>query len=115
MFLHRTLKSEYNGREDFTFQEDHAMRLSVKSLTITSALLWGGVAMFLTGIVNLVAPPYGEHFLLTMSSVYPGYHATRTLGDVLVGTGYGLVDGGIAGLVFALLYNFFAGEVAKSS
>jgi len=84
------------------------MRLSVKALAIAAALLWGVGAMFLTGLMNLIAPPFGEHFLLTMSSVYPGYHATRTLADVLVGTGYGLVDGGVCGLLFAWLYNTFA-------
>ena len=91
------------------------MRLSVKGLTLAMAILWGVCGTFLVGLYNLFFPPYGEHFLLTMSSVYPGYHATRTLGDVLVGTGYGLVDGGIAGLVFSLLYNFFAGETAQCS
>ena len=84
------------------------MRLSVKALAIAAALLWGVGAMFLTGLMNLIAPPFGEHFLLTMSSVYPGYHATRTLADVLVGTGYGLVDAAVAGLLFAWLYNAFA-------
>ena len=84
------------------------MRLSAKALAIAAALLWGVGGMFLTGFMNLIAPPFGEHFLLTMSSVYPGYHATRTLADVLVGTGYGLVDGGICGLLFAWLYNAFA-------
>ena len=83
------------------------MRLSVWAMTITAALMWGGYAMFGTGMLNLVWPSYGEHFLLTMSSVYPGYHATRTLGDVLVGTGYGVTDGAVFGLVTAWVYNFF--------
>ena len=83
------------------------MQLSSKALAITAAVLWGLGAMFLTGILNLFSQNYGEHFLLTMSSVYPGYHATRTLRDVLVGTGYGIVDGGIAGFVFAWIYNLF--------
>jgi hypothetical protein len=43
-----------------------------------------------------------------MASVYPGYHATRSLGDVIVGGLYGLVDGLIGGAVFAWLYNLFA-------
>jgi len=64
--------------------------------------------MLLTGILNLLLPPYGEHFLLTMSSVYPGYHVYRTLPDLLVGTTYGLVDGAVAGLIFGWLYNVFA-------
>ena len=91
------------------------MRLSLKALAIASALLWGLGAMFLTGLMYLIAPPYGEHFLLTMSSVYPGFHATRTLADVLVGPGYGLVDGGVCGLLFAWFYNAFAGQAGSSA
>jgi hypothetical protein len=43
-----------------------------------------------------------------MSSVYPGYHATRSIAEVVVGTLYGAVDALIAGAVFAWLYNQFA-------
>jgi hypothetical protein len=53
-------------------------------------------------------PPYGEHFLLTMSSVYPGYHANRGLGDLLVGTAYGALDGGVGGFLIAWIYNRLA-------
>ena len=84
------------------------MQLSVKSVAITAALVWGVFAIFLTGLLNLIAPPFGEHFLITMSSVYPGYHFSRTLPDLLVGLGYGLVDGAICGLLVGWLYNFFA-------
>jgi len=73
------------------------------------AVLWGGGLLFV-GLVNLASPSYGTNFLAGVSSVYPGFHATRTFGDVLVGTGYGVVDGGIGGLVFAWLYNIFAGR-----
>jgi len=83
------------------------MRLSTKALAITAAVVWGGYGMFLTGIINLLFPHFGEHFLLTMSSIYPGYHATRNLIDVLVGTGYGIVDGAVAGFLFAWVYNLF--------
>jgi hypothetical protein len=83
------------------------MRLSVKALTIVTAILWG-VGMLFTGLINLAAPSYGVECLRLMSSVYPGFHFSRTLGDVLVGTVYGLVDGAIAGFLFSWLYNFFA-------
>ena len=43
-----------------------------------------------------------------MSSLYPGFHASHTFGDVIVGMLYGVVDGGFAGLIFAWLYNCFA-------
>lgn len=88
------------------------MQLSLKAVVFAAALLWGVYGMFLTGLVNLVFPPYGEHFLLTMSSVYPGYHMSRTLPDLLVGTGYGLADGAVAGLIFGWLYNVFAKTAA---
>ena len=84
------------------------MRLSLKAVVLAAALLWGVYGMFLTGVLNLLLPPYGEHFLLTMSSVYPGYHMSRTLPDLLIGTGYGLADGAGAGLIFGWLYNLFA-------
>ena len=88
------------------------MKLSVRALTIVSALLWGG-GMLLVGIVNLVSPAYGVAFLQMVSSVYPGFDASRTLGDVLVGTIYALVDGAVCGFLFAWLYNRFADGVTQ--
>ena len=82
------------------------MRLSAKALAVSGGILWGG-AILLTGILNLLWPSYGEHFLLMVSSIYPGYHGTRTLGDVLIGTGYGLVDGSICFFLLGWIYNFF--------
>ena len=84
------------------------MRLSVKAMGMAGALVWGVYGMLGSGLLNLLWPPYGEHFLVTMSSVYPGYHATPTVGDMLVGACYGALDGGVAGLLLAWLYNFFA-------
>jgi hypothetical protein len=83
------------------------MRLSAKAVAIVSAILWGG-GILLVGLVNLAAPAYGASFLHGLSSVYPGFHASRTVLDVLVGAGYGIVDGGVGGLLFAWLYNIFA-------
>ena len=86
------------------------MRLSTKGAAIAAAVVWGGYGMFGTGVLNLLWPKYGEHFLLTMSSLYPGYHATRNLFDVLVGTGYGMADGAVGGFLLAWVYNLFATE-----
>ena len=83
------------------------MQLSLKALTIATAVLWGGAVLF-TALVNLAVPSYGTECLKLMSSVYPGFHFSRTFGDLLVGTCYGLVDGGIAGFLFGWLYNFVA-------
>lgn len=59
------------------------------------------------GLANLIWSGYGQQFLQTVASVYVGYHATRSIAEVIVGTLYGAVDGLIAGAVFAWLYNQF--------
>ena len=84
------------------------MRLSIKGLALASGLLWGGCILFV-GLINLAAPAYGASFLQMVSSIYPGYHASRTVVDVVVGTCYGIVDGGVGGLLLGWLYNLFAG------
>ena len=84
------------------------MKLNVRALAIVSALVWG-LAMLLTGLANLIWPTYGHDFLQVMASVYPGYHATRSFGEVVIGTLYGLVDAGVGGAIVAWLYNCFAG------
>ena len=90
------------------------MRLSAKAVAIVSAILWGA-SILLVGLVNLAAPAYGANFLHGISSIYPGFHASRTVLDVLVGTGYGIVDGGVGGYLFAALYNLFVPLVEKAN
>lgn len=85
------------------------MKLSVKGLAVACCIIWGALAMFLCGLANLIWPGYAHEFLQMMASVYPGYHATASFVDVIVGTLYGLLDGAVGGAVFALLYNRFAG------
>jgi hypothetical protein len=83
------------------------MKINVKGLALASGILWG-LAMLGMGLANLIWSGYGQQFLQTMSSVYVGYNATRSIAEVIVGTLYGAVDGLIAGGVFAWLYNQFA-------
>ena len=85
------------------------MKLNVKALALASGILWAA-AVLLTGIANLIWAGYGAAFLQMMASLYPGYHATSSFGSVLIGTLYALVDGAIAGLVLAWLYNLFVGR-----
>ena len=82
------------------------MKLSIKALALASAILWG-FAMLAMGLANLICSNYGLEFLKTMSSVYPGYHATRSVAEVIIGTLYGAVDGLFGGAIFAWLYNQF--------
>ncbi len=85
------------------------MKLSVKALAISSGLIWLG-CMLTCGLINVASPRYGRRFLKLMSSVYPGFHNSRTVPDVIVGAGYGLVDGALAGALMAVLYNQFTGR-----
>ncbi|MGO8794615.1 MAG: hypothetical protein ACLQLC_07320 [Candidatus Sulfotelmatobacter sp.] len=83
------------------------MKINVKALAVASAILWGA-AMLGMGLANLIWSGYGQQFLQTIASVYFGYHATRSIAGVIVGTLYGAVDGLIGGAIFAWLYNQFA-------
>ena len=90
------------------------MKLSVRALAISIGLFWG-LAVFIVSLFNLMQPSYGAAFLEIISSVYPGYHHTGGLGSVLVVALYAAVDGAIGGLLFAWLYNVFAGrQVSKN-
>lgn len=84
------------------------MRVSLKAITLSSAILWG-FAMLFVGLVHMADSAYGGDFLRMMSSVYPGADTAPTLGRVLLGTIYGFVDGAVAGGIFGLLYSAFAG------
>ena len=83
------------------------MKFDTKALALSSAIL-RGLVMLLVSLANLIWGNYGQQFLQTMSSVYPGYHATRSIVEVIVGTLYGVVDGLVGGAGFAWLYNRFA-------
>jgi ABC-type nitrate/sulfonate/bicarbonate transport system permease component len=85
------------------------MKLNLKALALTAGILWA-LALFLTGMTSLIWPGYGEAFLKMMASVYPGYHASGSIGDVIVGTLYAFLDGVIFGLVFGWLYNLLGGK-----
>ena len=85
------------------------MRLSLKGMAVAGGLLWGGAILFL-GLINLVRPTYGVNFLQAISSVYPWFHASGSLVDVVIGTLDALIDGAIAGLLFGWLYNLSVGD-----
>ena len=68
------------------------MRLNVKALACSFALLWGGGVMLLVGLGNICCDGYGQSLLDLIASIYPGYEATGTFGQLLIGVGYGLVQ-----------------------
>lgn len=89
------------------------MKLNLKALTLTAGILWA-VALFLTGLANLIWSGYGTAFLQCFASVYPGYHASGSFGDLVVGTLYALIDGAVAALIFGWVYNLFVGRGAPA-
>jgi hypothetical protein len=95
--------------------EDGAMRLNVKAMALAGGVIWGLLAVFLTGVANLIWPTYGRSFLVVLASLYPGYQATRSFGEVLTGTVYGFFDGLICGALLACAYNLFARSAAASA
>jgi hypothetical protein len=90
------------------------MRLSLKAMAIAGGLLWGGGILFV-GLMNLIFPRYGGNFIQLTSSVYPWFRDARSIGNVVIGTIDGLVDGAVAGLLLAWLYNAFCGVEAKGT
>ncbi len=83
------------------------MKLDIKGMAITLGLVWGA-AVLLVGIAHLIWPNYGQAFLELVASIYPGYTAGASVGQLIVGTFYGLVDGAVGGAMIAWLYNLFA-------
>jgi hypothetical protein len=91
------------------------MQLDVRAAAVAGGLVWGILAMFVTGVVNLVSPGYGQGFLEVVASLYPGYTATPGFGQVVIGTLYGLLDGAVFGAVLAWMYNRAAAAHASRS
>jgi hypothetical protein len=83
------------------------MNLNPRAMALAFGLLAGGM-LLVVGLINMMSAGYGQAFLDLMASLYPGYDADGTLVDVIIGTGYGLVDWAIAGWLLAWLYNRFA-------
>jgi len=80
------------------------MKFNISAFSLTVGLFCGG-SILLVGVSNLIWPGYGSAFLQLAASMYPGYTAGATFGQVVIGTLYGLVDGAIGGAVFGWLYN----------
>lgn len=83
------------------------MKLNIGALSLAVGLFWGG-SILLVGVSNLIWPGYGGAFLQLAASIYPGYSASASFGQVIIGTLYGLVDGAIGGVIFAWLYNWIS-------
>jgi hypothetical protein len=85
------------------------MRLNLKAIALAAGILWG-FAIFITGVANLIWSGYGNAFLNIIASLYPGFDADGSFGDVIVGTLYASVDGAFCGFLFGWIYNLFVGK-----
>ncbi|MGO8758663.1 MAG: hypothetical protein ACLQG3_11115 [Terracidiphilus sp.] len=83
------------------------MKFNVKALALACAILWGA-AVLGVALANLICAAYGQQFLQMLSSCYPGYHAARTIVQVVIVTLYAVADGLIGGAIFGWLYNWLA-------
>jgi len=88
------------------------MKLNLKALTISFAIVWAGMVL-VVGLANAIWPGYGKAFLAMLASIYPGFTASGSFGDAIVGCLYALLDAAIVGLIFGWLYNSIA--AVKSS
>ena len=75
-------------------------------MIIAGALFETILFLFVT-LMNLILRPYGGAYLALLSSVYPGYDPINVPLALILGTLYSLIGGGLAGLLFGWLYNFF--------
>jgi hypothetical protein len=80
------------------------MKFNIAAAAIAGAV-GGAIAVGSVGLLNMFIDGYGEPFLQLCASVYPGYKAAGTAGDLVIGCFYGAVDGIIALGGLALLYN----------
>ncbi len=83
------------------------MSLNVKAFALAFAIWWGvGVFLLTWWVIAFSGASAGPTFL---GRIYFGYEVTP-LGS-LIGLAWGLVDGLIAGAIFAWLYNIIAARV----
>ncbi len=78
-------------------------RLDVRALALSVGLCWGGAMLFVGWTATA---GWGVEFVRVMGSVYIGF--TPSFTGALVGGIWGFVDGMLAGLIVAVLYNLFA-------
>ena len=83
------------------------MRIQPLALATAVGTLWGG-AILLIGLAEFLWPDYGRAFLELAASIYPGYDAGRSASQVLLGAGYGFVDGAVGGFLLAWIHNLVA-------
>ena len=88
------------------------MRLSITGAAIAAGIVWGS-AILIVELIHLLLPAYGATFLALVTSFYPWLHSEKPIATLLVDTGMGLLDGAIAGALFAWFYNMILEQSRK--
>ena len=89
------------GRHNYSQLQVIKMKFDVKSLALTSGIVWGLALFMLAWWV--IATGGGDSSTTALGQVYKGY-AFSPMGSV-IGLLWGFADGFIGGFVFAWLYN----------
>lgn len=84
------------------------MRLSIKGLALAGTSL--GRRDSMPGIDSSGQRWLRSRFPCGHQLSLPGLHGARSFGDAVLGGIYAFIDGSVGGLVFAWLYNAFAGQ-----
>ena len=87
------------------------MGLNAKAFALTVGVIWAG-GLFLVILVNMIWSGYAVAFLDVVDSIYPGFHRGSGSG-LIIGPLYALLDGAVAGWIFAWLYNRLSGQGAS--
>jgi hypothetical protein len=90
------------------------MRFNLTALSLTVGLFWGG-SILIVALANLIWPDYGQAFLDLAASIYPGYDAGTTIGQAIIGTLYGFVDGAVGGALFGWIYNLLSRQFSAKA
>jgi len=85
------------------------MRLNVKAMALTAAILWGLGLFAITWWLIILG--HGD-VKIFFNRVYPGYQVTP-LGS-LIGLVWAFVDGLVCGAIFAWVYNVFLPKETKT-
>ena len=83
------------------------MQIYVKSIALTFGILWGTGLFFLTWWIIFLEGASGDSTLI--GRFYIGYNISPS--GSIIGFLWGFLDGGVCGLFFGWLYNFFCKKV----
>ncbi len=89
------------------------MTFNTRAFSWTFAIFWS-FCLLCVGLPSLAGYGYGGALLEVAASIYPGFEADGTVGDLLLGVVFALIDGAIGGWLFAWVYNKFALKFGSS-